>query len=394
MPAPPEGCARPHPSEILRVSSSATRQQVEEAYLACLARLRNAFLDLGGFETQAAARHHTLDTFIASEANQVMLSACRRVCENPGRVFNPLYLYGRPGVGKSHLLAAIHGALAERHPGLLVVSTSAERFTEELLAAMGNHALEQFHDKYRGVDVLLVDNFHVLGNRFRTQEELSAVVDHLTVGERHIVVASQAPPRDCAGLLDSLRSRLSSGLVVEIACPDLETRKAIVRLLAEQAGLGLSREDVFTLAHRIPHDVRELKGAVTRILAHRGVAGAEPSLDELLYDLAPACRNERCTLEEVLEHISAWYAIEPHELVARPGTRNVKKARQVAMYLARLLTNATLQNVADALGATPSQVLYAVRTVKLNLDDPMLSVDLEGLHARLKRSSNGSCDGR
>lgn len=389
MPARPEGGTSSHPSEILQIPPSATREQVEEAYLHCIARLRSAFLNLGGFDSLPTAHNQTLDTFVCGDANALALSACQRVCDAPGHIFNPLYLYGRPGLGKSHLLAALHHGLRQRRPELLVVSTTAERFTEELLLAMGNHLLDQFHNKYREVDVLLVDSLHLLSNRLRTQEELCAVLDHLMACGRQVVLASQSPPKDSAGLLDSLRSRLSSGLVVEIGYPDLETRKSIVRLLAEQAGLGLSREVVFTLAHRIQHDVRELKGAVMRLLAHRQrnarvlQEGTRLSLDELLYDLAPVPRNEGHSLEEVLEQVTAFYQIEPNELLTRRNTKKVKRARQIGMYLARILTTASLQEIGDALGASANQVLYAVKTVKQNLDDPMVSGDLESLHERL-----------
>lgn len=343
---------------------------------------------MGGFDSLPTTHNQTFETFAAGAANGIALSACQRVCDEPGRAFNPLYVYGRPGLGKSHLLAAVQNELHRRFPNLLVVSTTAERFTEELLGAMGSHSLDHFHNKYREVDVLLVDGVHLLGNRVRTQEELCTVLDHLTANGRQVVLASQCPPSDSAGLLDAMRSRLSSGLVVEVGYPDLETRKAIVRQLAGQAGLGLSREAVFTLAHRIQHDVRELKGAVTRLLAHRqgndrNGEGTRLSLDELLYDLAPVPRSEHHSLDEVLEHVTDWYQLEPADLVTRRNTKKVRKARQIAMYLARLLTPSSLQEVGDALDASPNQVLYAVRTVKQNADDPMMAGDLEALHRRL-----------
>lgn len=387
MPARSDDGFRPHPCEILDVAPTATREQVEEAYLQGMSRLRSAFLDLGGFEGLPRCTSQTFDTYVVGGANRVALTSCRKVCDAPGRGFNPLYLYGRPGLGKSHLLSALCSRISELHPSLLVVSTTAERFTEELLLAMGNHSVTQFQNKYRNVDVLVLDSFHLLGNRLRTQEELCAVLDPLIASARQIVIASQAPPSANAGLCDSLRSRLSSGLVVEIGYPELETRKTIVQRTAEQAGLGLSRETVVTLAQRIQHDVRALIGAVNRLVAQRlgstDESDSRVPLSELLYDVAPSARATVYPVETVLDVVRKWYNLEAGELEGKSGAKKMKRARQMAMYLTRAVTSASLQETADALGATPNQVLYAVRAVEKNMADPVVAADLEALHAAL-----------
>jgi chromosomal replication initiator protein len=251
--------------------------------------------------------------------------------------------------------------------------------------------MEKFRTKYREIDVLLVDSLHLLSNRMRTQEELCAVLDHLTAAGCQVVIASQTSPLESAGLLDSLRSRLALGLVVELGHPDIEIRKTIVRLMAEAAGRKLPRDVVFTLAHRITHDIRALKGAVTRVLAHRPADGCEGGplpLDELLFDLAPGSRTDRCSLDEVKEHVTAHFKVEPKALFAPRSTKEVKKARQMAIYLARQWTEASLQEIADALGATANQVQYAMRAVKDNLDDPVMAADVEALHSRLGRTAH------
>lgn len=389
---------RPHPCEILDVAPTATREQVEKAYLQGVSRLRSAFLDLGGFEGLPRCTSETFDTYVAGCANRVALTSCRKVCDAPGRTFNPLYLHGRPGLGKSHLLSALCSRIFELHPSLLVVSTTAERFTEELLLAMGNHSLAHFQNKYRNVDVLVIDGFHMLGNRLRTQEELCSVLDPLIASARQIVIASQSPPSANGGLCDSLRSRLNSGLVVEIGYPELETRKTIVRRTAEQAGLGLSRETVVTLAQRIQHDVRALKGAVNRLTAQRLDSADEVDprvpLGDLLYDIAPSARATVLPIDAVLDVVRNWYNLEPGELESRSSAKKVKKARQMAMYLARTVTSASLQETADALGATSNQVLYAVRAVEKSIADPVITADLDALHAALAAAPARATTGR
>lgn len=381
------------PSDLLAVSPTASLEEVRAAYLERTAALRSAFLHLGGFDESPHSSNQTFETFVAGSANHIALAACRRICEAPGSAFNPLFIHGRPGLGKTHLLSAMRTRLADAHRNLLIVTTTAERFTDELLLAMGSHSLDQFREKYRGVDVLMIDEFHQIGNRLRAQEELCAALDTLIASGHQIIIAGQAAPQDSRWLSPSLRSRLSCGLVTEVGYPDLEMRQAIVLQLAEQAGLGLSAESANTLARRVQHDVREIVGAVNRLVALRlGVSGSEIEcripLDDLLYDLAPRPLAPQPSLEAVLDQVLSWYALEMGALKSRSREARVRRARQVALYLARTSTTASLQEIADALGATPNQVLYAVRAVERNLSDPLISGDLEAVRASLAQAKS------
>jgi chromosomal replication initiator protein len=375
---------------LLGVKPDATGAQIEEAYLTRQHELRKAFLELGGFERLQPCPHHSLDRFVEGPSNRLAVSAIRRVCDKPGHLYNPLLLHGPTGVGKSHLLGALDNEL--RRTRQLVMHTSAERFTDEFIRSVGSHQLERFHDKYRGLDVLLLDCLHVLGPRQQTQEELIGIVDHMVSRGKQVVVTSLVPVGDLCATLGTLCSRLRGGLVVELQSPDLETRRRIVKSLAERYGLDISADVTSKLASRVQHDVRLLDGAVRRLAACRGLlepaAATEEAgpLDDILSDLLPArpASGNLC-VDAIMDTVGAYYGLDVSELCGATGAKKVQRARQIAMYLCRELTEASLTQVGAAFRASANQVLYATRVIKNNLEDPMLARDLKKLRSRLAR---------
>lgn len=373
---------------MLEVASDATPQQVEAAYLEQLVRIKGAYLQLGGFEQQSVPSHHSFEAFAAGDCNCTALDACRKACAAPGHHFNPLFIYGKCGVGKTHLLGAMAACLRSRWPQSQVVLMSADALTDELVNAIADQSARRFREKYRNLDALLIDSVQLWNNRGRVQEEILKIVDHLVASRKQVVFASTCPAKDLGGVMPGLASRYSSSLQVEVEEPSLEGRRAILKTMSHRLGLELPRDVEFILAQRVHSDARALEGAIRKLLAHQSVDTpyTPRRVEEVLFDLVPPAPVAALSVDEVLETVTQHFGLDPADVCTSRGTQKIKRARQIGIYLSRNLTDACNAEIGRKFKATDNQVLYAVRTVTRNVvEDPVTKRDVETLRKRLQR---------
>ncbi len=294
----------------------------------------------------------TFERFVVGSSNQMAHSAVRAVAERPGQVYNPLFIYGGSGLGKTHLLHALSFQLREKHPNLRVVATSGERFMNEMIAAIRQQRMSAFHKTYRMTDVLIMDDVHVLGGKGATQEEFFHTFNELYERRRQIVLSSDAPPREIPNLAQCLRTRFECGLTVAIEPPDLETKLAIIEQRAAEEGLEIPEEVKLLIASRTHSNVREIEGALLRVQAVASLTKSPVTLQmaqQALRDLLPA-RERRTTLESIVKAVSLEFNLQPAQLKMRCNARQIVLPRQVGMYLARELTPASLTEIGKAFG--------------------------------------------
>ena len=292
---------------------------------------------------------YTFDNFIVGQANRLAHAGCLAVAEKPGESYNPLFVYGGVGLGKTHLLHAVGNHVLVSGKRALYVS--AETFANELIDAIRVHTTDEFRAKYRTIEVLLVDDVQFLINKERTQEEFFHTFNDLYQDDRQIILSSDRPPRAFVGLEERLRSRFDWGLSADVQPPDLETRMAIVATKAEEMQVRLGAEVIEFLAQQIQSNIRELEGALNRFVATArmlelpyNVQTAEQALSSML--LPPAAM----TMDAILEVVSEHFGVSVQDLTGRRRTRNIALPRQIAMYLARGLTDLSLPRVGQALG--------------------------------------------
>jgi len=292
---------------------------------------------------------YTFATFIVGQSNRLAHAGCLAVAENPGMAYNPLFIYGGVGLGKTHLLHAIGNRVLQSQKRVLYVS--AETFANELINAIRNRTTDDFRAKYRTIDVLLLDDVQFLINKERTQEEFFHTFNDLYQDNRQIVLSSDRPPKAFIGLEERLRSRFEWGLTADIQPPDLETRMAILVAKAEARGVRLPSEVIEFIAQQIPSNIRELEGALNRVLALARMMGYPLTVQTAQMALGDVMRPPtKVTMEDILGAVSEYYGVSREELVGPRRSRNIAFARQVAMYLARELAQMSLPQIGQALG--------------------------------------------
>jgi chromosomal replication initiator protein len=306
---------------------------------------------------------YTFDNFVVGASNRLAHAACMAVAENPARAYNPLFLYGGVGLGKTHLLHAI-GSTAIRQ-GLQVLYVSSEEFTNDLINAIRTHNTPAFRERYRRIDVMLIDDIQFIAGKESTQEEFFHTFNTLHGQDKQIVISSDRPPKAMVTLEERLRSRFEWGLTADIQPPDLETRIAILRSKAERQGRQVPVEILETIARLVQSNIRELEGALTRVMAFADLSGQPPStqlVQTALADLLP----QRGSLEprQVLVAVANVFGLSPEELLGRSRSRDVALPRQVAMYLMREEVNASLPQIGEVLGGRDhTTVMYACEKV-------------------------------
>lgn len=306
---------------------------------------------------------YTFDNFVVGASNRLAHAACMAVAENPARAYNPLFLYGGVGLGKTHLLHAI-GNAAQRQ-GLEVLYVSSEEFTNDLINAIRTHTTPAFRERYRRIGVLLIDDIQFIAGKESTQEEFFHTFNTLHGQDKQIVISSDRPPKAMVTLEERLRSRFEWGLTADIQPPDLETRIAILRSKAERAGRQVPVEILETIARLVQSNIRELEGALTRVMAFSDLSGQALSTQLVqiaLADLLP----QRTSLEptQIIRAVAEVFGLSPEELVGRGRSRDVALPRQVAMYLMREEVNASLPQIGEVLGGRDhTTVMYACEKV-------------------------------
>jgi chromosomal replication initiator protein len=309
---------------------------------------------------------YTFDGFVIGSGNQFAHAAARAVAERPSKAYNPLFLYGGVGMGKTHLMQAIGHEIKKRQPQMGICYLSAEKFTNEMINALRNNKMTSFRDKYRNMDILLVDDIQFLASKERTQEEFFHTFNALHESMRQIVIASDRPPKELAEIEDRLRSRFEWGLIADIQPPDLETKVAILQKKAESERVLLPTDVALYIASNIRSNVRELEGALIRLTAYVSLTGRDLNLataQEVLKNLIDS-QMRKITIESIQRAVSDQFGLRAGEIKAKNNSHSIVYPRQIAMYLAKQLTEASLPEIGRQFGGKHhTTVLHSVEKI-------------------------------
>jgi chromosomal replication initiator protein len=326
---------------------------------------------------------YTFEAFVVGSGNQFAQAASQAVAELPSRAYNPLFIYGGVGLGKTHLLHAVGHQSAKLFSTMAVAYVSTERFTNELINAIRYDRTAEFRGRYRTNDLLLIDDIQFISGKERTQEEFFHTFNDLYDSRKQIVVSSDCSPKDIPDIDERLRSRFEWGLIADIQPPDFETRVAILKKKASVDRVRLADDVAYLIASRVKSNIRELEGSLTRMIAFCSLTGREMGTDlaqEVLADLWGE-EDKVITIEQIQRKVGDFFGIKVSELKAKSRTKTVAFPRQVAMYLARQLTHASLAEIGRAFGGKDhTTVLHAVdKITRLLQDDPRLRRNIDGL---------------
>ena len=333
---------------------------------------------------------YRFSSFVVGASNQFAHAASRAVAAQPGHHYNPLFIYGGVGLGKTHLVNAIGHAVLERRPEARVAYLATDTFVNDLISSLRRDRMEEFKQRLRGVDLLIVDDVQSLSGRERTQEEFFHTFNTLHAQHAQIVLTSDKVPKDISGLEERLRSRFEWGLIADLQPPDLETRVAILERKAEIEGISISHEVALFLADQVASNVRELEGALTRLGAHASLHRHEITLEyarEAMQSLRPA-RQSLVTYDAIVGAVCERFGLRPADLASRRRSRHVALPRQVAMYLCRRMLNASFPHLGELFQRDHSTVIHGVTTIEHRVkDDPSFLLTVEQLEDSIRRQS-------
>ena len=316
-------------------------------------------------QTGLGARY-SFDTFIVGPSNQFAHAACRAVAESPSRSYNPLFIYGGVGLGKTHLMHAI-GHYVQTNSNLKLTYISSERFMNEMINALRYDRVLEFRERYRSVDVLLVDDVQFLSGKEGTQTEFFHTFNALYDAQKQIVISSDCPPHEITSLEERLRSRFEWGLIADIQPPDIETKVAILKKKAEAEGIPLPDNVAIYIAGKIKSNIRELEGSLIRLIAYASLTGREISLPLAQDVLRNVLQNDdkAITIEIIQKFVSEYYQLKLGELKSRNNSKSVAMPRQIAMYLCKNLTSASLPEIGRSFGGKHhSTVIHSIRKIE------------------------------
>ena len=310
---------------------------------------------------------YTFERFVEGKSNQLALAAAQQVAEHPGLSYNPLFLYGGVGLGKTHLMHAVGNAMRRQNPDAKIVYLHSERFVADMVKALQLNAINDFKRFYRSVDALLIDDIQFFANKDRSQEEFFHTFNALLEGGQQMILTCDRYPKEIDGVEERLKSRFGWGLTVAVEPPDLETRVAILMKKAEQSHISLEHEAAFFIAQRIRSNVRELEGALKRVIASANFTGRPFDVDlikDSLKDLL-ALQDKQVSLDNIKRKVAEYYKIKVADLMSKRRNRSVARPRQVAMALAKELTQHSLPEIGDAFGGRDhTTVLHACRKIR------------------------------
>lgn len=330
---------------------------------------------------------YTFQNFVVGASNQFAHAACVAVANQPGEHYNPLFIYGGVGLGKTHLVNAIgHHAVSQR-PGLKVVYLSSESFMNELIASLRRDKMDEFKKKFRNVDILILDDVQFIAGKERTQEEFFHTFNSLYESHKQIVITSDKFPKEIPGIEDRLRNRFEWGLIADIQPPDMETRVAILQKKAEEEGVQLPQDVAMFLASHIDSNVRELEGSLTRLGAFASLTKAIVTVDLAKDVLRNTLKNAQreITVENIQKTICEYFNVKIGDLKAKRRTQNIALPRQVAMYLCRKHTETSFPAIGDKFGGRDhSTVIHASKTIERKIkEDPHMQTTIEKLERNL-----------
>ena len=319
----------------------------------------------------------TFDSFVVGSCNQFAHAAAQAVASSPSRTYNPLFIYGGVGMGKTHLMHAIGRSLTDRYAGMRIIYTSSERFMNEMITCIKNDRMQLFHRHYRNADALLVDDIQILAGKDGTQEEFFHTFNELFEHQKQIVISSDSPPKSTPGLVERLRSRFEWGLMVDVQPPDLETKMAILEKKAELEGVSLPEDVRIFIATKTKSNVRELEGALVKLVAYSSVTGTPITLQMAQQTLKHLTHTQerRITIDSIVRAVADKFSLQPAQLKQKTNERKIAYPRQIAMYLAKELTPASLPEIGRAFnGKHHTTVLHSIQKIdKLRQQDSDLN---------------------
>jgi chromosomal replication initiator protein len=334
--------------------------------IAATTGVKQARLDFDSVDHQLSPRY-TFDTFVVGGSNQFAHAAAQAVAESPSKAYNPLYLYGGVGMGKTHLMQAIGHMVKSRNPSLRLTYISAEKFTNDVINSLRFDRMAGFRDRFRSVDVLLVDDIEFIAGKERTQEEFFHTFNALHDLQKQIVLSSDCPPKEIAAIEERLRSRFAWGLIADIQAPDLETRIAILQKKADSEHVHLPDDVAEFIARSIKSNVRELEGALTRLLAYTSLTGSVINLgntQQVLRNII-ATQEKKVTIELIQKRVGEQFGLSDQDLKVRSNSKAISFPRQVAMYLVKQLTSASLPEIGRQFGGKHhTTVLHSVNKIE------------------------------
>ena len=331
---------------------------------------------------------YTFETFVVGASNQMAHAAAKAVAEVPSKSYNPLFIYGGVGLGKTHLLQAIGHYLLKRNPKLALTYVSSEHFVNEVVSAIRYERILPFRQRYRAIDVLIIDDIQFLSNKERSQEEFFHLFNTLYEAGKQIVISADVPPKMVTGVHERMQSRFSSGMSADVGPPDIETRVAILQRLAAAEDIALPDNVGLYIASKVKSNIRELEGAFNRIVAHASLRGVDFNIEiaqAAMKDLMDV-PERKISIETVQKFVADHYKVKISDLKARNNSRSVTTPRQVAMYLAKQLTSSSLPEIGRGFGGKHhSTVIHSIRKVELDRkNDPEFDRLLNSLTASLK----------
>ncbi|SHG72813.1 chromosomal replication initiator protein DnaA [Ornithinibacillus halophilus] len=332
---------------------------------------------------------YTFDTFVIGSGNRFAHAASLAVAEAPAKAYNPLFIYGGVGLGKTHLMHAIGHYVKEHNKDAKVVYISSEKFTNEFINAIMDNKTINFRNKYRNVDILLIDDIQFIAGKESTQEEFFHTFNALHEENKQIIISSDRPPKEIPTLEDRLRSRFEWGLITDITPPDLETRIAILTKKAKAEGLDIPNEVMLYIANQIDTNIRELEGALIRVVAYSSLVNKDIDAAlaaDALKDIIPSSKPKVITIKRIMEVVGETYSVKLEDFIAKKRTKSIAFPRQIAMYLSREMTDFSLPKIGDEFGGRDhTTVIHAHEKISKLLDkDSLLAKEIDELIEKIK----------
>jgi chromosomal replication initiator protein len=331
---------------------------------------------------------YTFDEFVVGPSNQFAHAAAVKVSEAPGTVYNPLFIYGGVGLGKTHLISAIGNRVIDTLPNMKVIYVQSEQFTNEVVSAIRHDRMTEFKEKYRNVDLLLIDDIQFIANKASTQEEFFHTFNALYEQQKQIVISSDRPPKEIQEITDRLKSRFTMGLIADIQPPSFETKMAIIQKKALYLKITVPEDVTQYLAMKVKSNIRDLEGCLLKLAAHSSLTGTPISLDMAKNVLKDMILDEDrpITIDRILRVVSDFYGVRLQDLKSKKKTKEIVTARQVAMYLCRQLTDLSLGDIGKGIGGKDhATVIYACRQVEnRKLSDESFNRIIESMTKKIK----------
>ncbi|RGG46223.1 chromosomal replication initiator protein DnaA [Roseburia sp. AF15-21] len=342
-----------------------------------------AFVNAESIDKSSLNPNYTFDTFVVGNNNKLAHAASLAVAESPGEVYNPLFLYGGVGLGKTHLMHSIAHFIQSNNPDVKILYVSSETFTNELIEAIrngNNTAMTKFREKYRNIDVLLIDDIQFIIGKESTQEEFFHTFNELYLAKKQIVISSDKPPKDMETLEERIRSRFECGLTADIGSPDYETRMAILRRKEEMDNFHLDDEILKYIATNIKSNIRELEGALNKLLAYSNLEQTEITMEVAMKELQNIISPDKpreITPQLIIDVVCEHFHITKEQMISKSRSNDIAKPRQIAMYLCKNMTGVSLENIGELLGGRDhSTVIHGINKVEAELQTNEATVNL------------------